>query len=71
VSAVTVPAESVGEKFKAFKSLVLLEHSVFALPFDVHRRADRDVPVLAQRALAATAADHCWRWSERAPSRWP
>jgi 4-hydroxybenzoate polyprenyltransferase len=33
VSAVTVPAESVGEKFKAFKSLVLLEHSVFALPF--------------------------------------
>lgn len=33
MSAVTVPAESVGEKFKAFKSLVLLEHSVFALPF--------------------------------------
>ena len=33
MSAVTVPAESVGEKVKAFKSLVLLEHSVFALPF--------------------------------------
>jgi 4-hydroxybenzoate polyprenyltransferase len=33
VSAVTAPAETVGEKFKAFKSLVLLEHSVFALPF--------------------------------------
>jgi 4-hydroxybenzoate polyprenyltransferase len=33
VSAVAVPAEGVGEKFKAFKSLVLLEHSVFALPF--------------------------------------
>jgi 4-hydroxybenzoate polyprenyltransferase len=33
VSAVAVPAETVGEKFKAFKSLVLLEHSVFALPF--------------------------------------
>ncbi len=27
------PARGVGEKFKAFKSLVLLEHSVFALPF--------------------------------------
>ena len=33
MSAVAIPAESVGEKFKAFKSLVLLEHSVFALPF--------------------------------------
>jgi 4-hydroxybenzoate polyprenyltransferase len=33
VSAIAVPAETVGEKFKAFKSLVLLEHSVFALPF--------------------------------------
>lgn len=33
VTAVAVPAETVGEKFKAFKSLVLLEHSVFALPF--------------------------------------
>jgi 4-hydroxybenzoate polyprenyltransferase len=33
LSAVTVPAQTVGEKFKAFKSLVLLEHSVFALPF--------------------------------------
>jgi 4-hydroxybenzoate polyprenyltransferase len=33
VSAVAVPAETVGEKFRAFKSLVLLEHSVFALPF--------------------------------------
>jgi len=33
VSAVAVPAEGVGEKFRAFKSLVLLEHSVFALPF--------------------------------------
>jgi 4-hydroxybenzoate polyprenyltransferase len=33
VSAVAAPAETVGEKFKAFKSLVLLEHSVFALPF--------------------------------------
>ena len=32
-SAATVPAEGLGEKFKAFKSLVLLEHSVFALPF--------------------------------------
>jgi 4-hydroxybenzoate polyprenyltransferase len=28
-----MPAEGVGEKFRAFKSLVLLEHSVFALPF--------------------------------------
>jgi 4-hydroxybenzoate polyprenyltransferase len=27
------PARGVGEKFRAFKSLVLLEHSVFALPF--------------------------------------
>lgn len=33
MSAVAAPAETVGEKFKAFKSLVLLEHSVFALPF--------------------------------------
>ena len=33
MTAVAVPAETVGEKFKAFKSLVLLEHSVFALPF--------------------------------------
>jgi 4-hydroxybenzoate polyprenyltransferase len=33
VTAVAAPAETVGEKFKAFKSLVLLEHSVFALPF--------------------------------------
>jgi 4-hydroxybenzoate polyprenyltransferase len=33
MSAVAVPAETVGEKFRAFKSLVLLEHSVFALPF--------------------------------------
>jgi len=33
VTAVAVPAETVGEKFRAFKSLVLLEHSVFALPF--------------------------------------
>lgn len=33
MSAAAAPAETVGEKFKAFKSLVLLEHSVFALPF--------------------------------------
>jgi 4-hydroxybenzoate polyprenyltransferase len=33
VSAIAAPAETVGEKFRAFKSLVLLEHSVFALPF--------------------------------------
>jgi 4-hydroxybenzoate polyprenyltransferase len=33
VSAVAVPAETVAEKFRAFRSLVLLEHSVFALPF--------------------------------------
>ena len=33
MSAVAAPAETVGAKFKAFKSLVLLEHSVFALPF--------------------------------------
>ncbi|MGH6654564.1 MAG: menaquinone biosynthesis prenyltransferase MqnP [Actinocrinis sp.] len=28
-----LPAQGLGEKFRAFKSLVLLEHSVFALPF--------------------------------------
>jgi 4-hydroxybenzoate polyprenyltransferase len=33
VSAVIVPAQTIGGKAKAFKSLVLLEHSVFALPF--------------------------------------
>lgn len=33
MSVLAVPAETVGEKVKAFKSLVLLEHSVFALPF--------------------------------------
>lgn len=33
MSTVTAPAQSFGGKVKAFKSLVLLEHSVFALPF--------------------------------------
>ncbi len=33
MTALAAPAETVGEKFKAFRSLVLLEHSVFALPF--------------------------------------